>query len=822
MSKKIISFVLFGFLSVSLFAQNAVVRRPQPQQTGSSGKQSPGLDVLGFGYDVFGFYADQASKKRYCLFKFANYHDIPVGAEQYSVPQYVFLENISKHITKTVSGESIRDYAKHLSVEAGLSGETMFFKGSINASYDTKTTGTEQKYYFTYMDANTKWRISFDERSLSYLKNILEEQFKNDLATMDPTELFKLYGTHFIASAYLGGRADYSSVSTISEKTTTKKISAAITAEFESKFSGNKISTNVNTQSDNQNTLRNANTSTKLKVTGGNSEYANNISDPETYLLWADGIKDMPVLCDFDKGSLRPIWDLCDSPARMQVLKGAFNKLCETNPLPEAFADLAAVKNNAYMIKNKATGLFFDFPGMNPINAKEGDKLNVYGYDNNSVKNQGFDRIYRIETCDTDPEFVFIHPQHTNMVLDITGGNINAGTPIQIWNQNKTISQMFKLIPVDGEANTYFIKTKNNLCLELRPNNSAVVLGSFTGGDNQKWKLEDFNPQNIVQPAEGAYAIQCLDGDLLWDFAGTYPDVRENKLQLWTAGNAIGDRSFKIARLGDYNLIRPMHHPSNVLTANKDAQITNEKQTRADNQQFKFEYAGYPLAYNILNKGTNQLITANGDRTRVSGCPVTSWVKYGGLNQCWRLYGPSAGQTPIHEGSYLVKCEQSNKYWDLSGKEDETNKNGVRAQIWDNDGGYDRKITFEPCNDDIEFYRIKFGNGRYLDVSGPWEWSASEKALDVMGKAPLRKKDKGAKLQCYESTNNDAQKFKVVYVGNNAFSILSKINGRAIDISGGKINENGPDLQLWDWNQGNAAQRFVLINSANNQPYRYE
>ena len=80
------------------------------------------------------------------------------------------------------------------------------------------------------------------------------------------------------------------------------------------------------------------------------------------------------------------------------------------------------------MIKNKATGLFFDFPGVNPMNAKAGDKLGVFGFDNNSVKNQGFDRVYRVETCETEPEYVFIHPQHTNMVLDITGGNLNIGT----------------------------------------------------------------------------------------------------------------------------------------------------------------------------------------------------------------------------------------------------------------------------------------------------------------------------------------------------------------------------------------------------------
>ena len=321
--------------------------------------------------------------------------------------------------------------------------------------------------------------------------------------------------------------------------------------------------------------------------------------------------------------------------------------------------------------------------------------------------------------------------------------------------------------------------------------------------------------------------IQCVEGGQFWDFPGAYPTVRENKLQLWSPGNAIGDRTMKISKLGDYYLIRPNHHPSNLLTATKkDGQLTDEAGNKNDNQQFTFEYGGLPLSYCILNKATNQLITANGNQTSQNGCPVTSWNRYGGMNQSWRLYGPSAGQTPIHEGTYYVKCEQSNKYWDLAGQEAETNKNGARAQIWDQDGGYDRKVTFEPCNDDIEYYRIKFGNGRYLDVSGSWnitDMSLTNQAKYRSGASDIKlKKDKGAKLQCYEYVNNDAQKFKVVHLGKNVFAIVSKINGRAVDVSGGKINDNGPDLQMWDWDQNNPSQRFVFINTANNQVYKFE
>lgn len=821
--------ILSGFLALFLFsafvlAQTPPVRKPAakaPQPQASNATRAPGLDVLGFGYDVFGNYADQRSKKTFCLFTYSNERNIPIGQDLYSVPQFVFLENISDHQIKTVSGESIRDYAQSLSVEAGLGVDAMFFKGTVDVNVSGSVSGTEQNYYFTYMDANIKWRISIDNRDLDDLKTILDPKFKRDLATLAPARLFEIYGTHYIARAYLGGRADFSSVSVVSEKATVQEIGIAVTAEYK------KVSSNLKMNAKQEQTLTNAKTTTKLRVTGGGSEYMNSISDAAAYNEWAKGIESRPSLADFDANSLRPIWDFCEDPAREALLKDAFRLLCEKNPLPPALANLRAVNNSAYMIRNKAAGTFFDFDGFNPRDAKAGDKLKVGGYDANAIKNQGFDRVYRVETSETEPEYVYIRPQHTNKVLDVTGGNINIGTPIQIYDLNKTNSQLFKLEPVDKEPNTYYIKTKNNLCFEIQPSNSQVVLAEFKASESQKWVLIGFDSKNIAQPNEGGYAIQCVAGANFLDFPGTYPEVTSDKLQLWSPGNAIGDRTFNLSRKGIYYVIRPNHHPSNLLTSKSKHQIFNSKQTNADDQLFSFEYGGSPNAYLIRNKATNEVVAAHGGETEKKGCSVNSWPMGGGDNEKWLLHGPSSGQTPLHEGEYFVKCEQSNKYWDLAGNENESNRNHVKVQIWDLDGGKDRKVQFIPCDDkDLGYYRIKFGNGRFLDVSGHWDITSMDLIDQVKyhaGQSNIKlKKDLGAQLQGYEYVNNDGQKFKIIHVGNNVFCIRSIIENRAIDVTGGKIHDNGPSLQLWNPETNNAAQRFVFINSSNNQQYKYD
>ena len=280
--------------------------------------QSPGLDVLGYGYDVFGNYADQKSKKRYCLFKYNNFSELTIG-ETYRVPQYVILENISNHMVKRISGESIRDYAKSLSASVGLGVDAMLFSASINTSFSTSKSGTEQYFYYTYMDSNTKWRISFDERDLGNLKNILDPRFVQDLASMDPKKLFELYGTHYIARAYLGGRADYSTETKLTSETNTKAISASIEAKYQA------ITASASGSKEQSNTQTNSNTTSKLTVVGGNSEFANNISDYNTYYEWAKGIKDMPVLCDFDTESLKPIRITSYNVCYTKLLRSLFN-----------------------------------------------------------------------------------------------------------------------------------------------------------------------------------------------------------------------------------------------------------------------------------------------------------------------------------------------------------------------------------------------------------------------------------------------------------------------------------------------------------------
>ena len=156
-------------------------------------KYCPGLNVLGHGYDVFGEYASDRSVLDYRIFKFKNYEDEPMGSGFYKVPQFVSLKNISDHRIKSIEGSSVSEYSKSLSASVNLNVDAMFFSASINAYYGSSTEGSQNNFYFTYMDANTKWRVSINLLSRD-IQTSLNPEFVEDLENLSPPEMFKIAG----------------------------------------------------------------------------------------------------------------------------------------------------------------------------------------------------------------------------------------------------------------------------------------------------------------------------------------------------------------------------------------------------------------------------------------------------------------------------------------------------------------------------------------------------------------------------------------------------------------------------------------------------
>ena len=315
--------------------------------TANSQNNFPGADIIGKGYNIFGEFANNKSIERYRLFDFSKCKPYTNSNGQV-LPELIISENISDHVIKTIEGSSMKEYIHNLSYNTGFKFNAFLFKASVKEQFKMNTMNTSKMFYYTYMDINTKWRLNLDTRNTDSLIQYLDKQFQKDLETLTPNKLFELYGTHFITSAYLGGRIDYSSISEMNKSISTDEIKTAINAKL------HKITGNYNDVNSTSRILSEAKTTTRLNVVGGNSEFAKHINNHDQYNMWAKGIKDHPVLCGFDEKSLQPIWTLTKSEARQNELKNYFeSKILPKYPVPEFFPKDEVLDNTNFRKKFK-------------------------------------------------------------------------------------------------------------------------------------------------------------------------------------------------------------------------------------------------------------------------------------------------------------------------------------------------------------------------------------------------------------------------------------------------------------------------------------
>lgn len=92
------------------------------------------------------------------------------------------------------------------------------------------------------------------------------------------------------------------------------------------------------------------------------------------------------------------------------------------------------------------------------------------------------------------PKTVYIQSSIDDKYLDVKNGSEKNGTPMHIWNSNKSKAQQFKIEPAGG--NYFYIKSAvgENKYLHIEgvsPHQEArVVLWDGKGGDNTKWLIE--------------------------------------------------------------------------------------------------------------------------------------------------------------------------------------------------------------------------------------------------------------------------------------------------------------------------------------------
>jgi len=292
----------------------------------------PGQDLLGKTYNIFtGEYADNKSTMVEILdlskadSKTINYQNF-----DFSMPSILEYTNIANSNSEINVSENINDFSEAYNVSTGLGVDGMVFSGSVNVDVFESRNQSAYNYFSQnyYIVQNHKLSIkdagntTRRDRFVNNLKPYLIQEFALDVndPNFQPVDLFKTYGTHFLAEIILGAKIEQD----IRIETESQENTSSIETSIEAKYKIVKGNFSIgNTESSK---VKDAKFVTKYKARGGDIAILGTDNTKEkNFSPWAKSVKNNPVLVDFTENSLVPIWEFAEDESRRNDLKSYFH-----------------------------------------------------------------------------------------------------------------------------------------------------------------------------------------------------------------------------------------------------------------------------------------------------------------------------------------------------------------------------------------------------------------------------------------------------------------------------------------------------------------
>ncbi|MBC9913051.1 MAC/perforin domain-containing protein [Chitinophaga varians] len=177
-------------------------------------------DLLGYGYDVTGEYANSAS---------ATYSVFNAEALKRDYPTRVEWDLSTKQEGKLIAGENVKSYLEKKSLNISGSVGVGLFKASVSTSFAGSESFYSRYAYCSY-DLTIQQKRVKTNADVDLLKQYLQPTFLYDVEHSSPQLLVQKYGTHVLTDIILGAKLEllYRSETTSSNRTTA--VSAGITA----------------------------------------------------------------------------------------------------------------------------------------------------------------------------------------------------------------------------------------------------------------------------------------------------------------------------------------------------------------------------------------------------------------------------------------------------------------------------------------------------------------------------------------------------------------------------------------------------------------
>jgi len=279
----------------------------------------PGLDSLGFSYDVFrGQFASPESTKM-PLFELGESVEFDTAGGLFYKPETVRVQWIEDARITATSGTQASDYQSNLATQVGLEGGYGFFKGSLDFQFNELQRQSTVYNFVTQTDQYDIALLTLNPGAP--ISELLRERAATELETLEPTLLFDRYGTHYLHSLIVGASATYSAATNTTKYNS--EVDFTVAAEMSYRGVTGQLSADQRTQyGEAIEEFRKAST-VKVHARGGQAEFAGKIVDG-SYDDWRKSIRQNLVFVSLNADSLRPLWELCEDPSRRAQLKAAY------------------------------------------------------------------------------------------------------------------------------------------------------------------------------------------------------------------------------------------------------------------------------------------------------------------------------------------------------------------------------------------------------------------------------------------------------------------------------------------------------------------
>lgn len=427
---------------------------------------------------------------------------------------------------------------------------------------------------------------------------------------------------------------------------------------------------------------------------------------------------------------------------------------------------------------------------------------NVLLYQNHNAANQKFRVKY------VGDGYYTISALHSNRFLDVANGSKIPETNVWQIASNGTDAQKWQIKDA-GDGSYYIISKLNGLYLDVYGGiaKSCVNIQVYTGhnGRGQKFIFEKRKQEMGSQSVEdGTYKIMSAE-----DSSKVF-DIEEAStsngaiLKLWNNHNATNQK-FDIVYVGDGYYKIKAKHSNKVLTIESEnpefgSMIKQQEDKNLDTQKWIIKKSSEGVFY-IVSKCENFYIDL--ENNTASNCQNFE-LKYGNGSPTQRFIlvneTPKKNIEQITDGIYQLSLK-SNKVLDIEGA---SYKNVGNALIWQNNRAQNQKFQITRVGDLNEYKIISVNSAKSLDVEGG----------DTNLFSNLIQYD-------YYGQSNQTWLFK--NCGDGYYNIISKSSGLCLDVSNGKIDTNGTNVQLC-YQNGSDAQKFRLqpINVIENNTYEIE